>query len=77
MLSANAPKSSWLRLNLAHALLLSGRRDQAISIYLNGSIGDDDPAKKWRKDITEDFKILRTKGYSSKAMDDIERKLPE
>jgi tetratricopeptide (TPR) repeat protein len=58
-----APKLSWIRLNNAHALMLSGNREAARSIYVSGLTLGPKEADAWRSDILKDFDTLRRRGF--------------
>jgi predicted Zn-dependent protease len=76
-LSNNAPNTSWLRLNLAHALLFSGQRDEARKIYMNGLSADVASKEMWKQSIVQDFATLRSRGFPVEAMDGIEKEMQD
>lgn len=63
--TALAPDLLWIKANLAHALLFSGRADEAKQIYLGNkgkSLRDNIP---WEAEIHKDFDVLRKAGLES------------
>jgi tetratricopeptide (TPR) repeat protein len=74
-LAGDTPGMTWLKINLAHGLMLSGEVDEARSFYLAVlSVGGED-GQKWRSSIRGDFKELRDQGLERPLMGDIERLL--
>lgn len=53
-----APQLDWVRLNYAHALMLSGDRDAARRIYVAGMSLPPHEAEKWKTSIRKDFDTL-------------------
>jgi len=70
--TAIAPQLDWLRLNYAHALMLSGDAEAARTIYLGGLAQAGDKADAWRKGIQSDFAELKSRGLSHRLMGEIE-----
>ena len=66
---AITPDEAWVRINLAHALLLLGRAAEAKALYEQVSAI---PNKPWRQIIVEDFGKLRKAGVTHSLMLTIE-----
>ena len=67
-----SPQLDWVKLNYAHALLLSKDRknhEAARQIYLLIDSGND---AKLKSQIAQDFNVLRKRGYASDMMAEIE-----
>jgi hypothetical protein len=73
-LSRGNPKLGWLNLNLAHALLISGKSLEAEAIYLNGFHGDRN-STEWGGAIEADFRDMRLRGLPTEPMDGVEQRL--
>jgi tetratricopeptide (TPR) repeat protein len=69
---AITPEEPWVRINLAHALLLLGRAAEAKAIYVQVAAI---PNKPWRQIIVEDFGKLRKAGVTHSLMPTIEAAL--
>lgn len=70
-----APKLDWVRLNYAHALMFSGERDKARSIYLDGFSSASKDAEKWKDAIRTDFDKLRQRRLEKSLMVEISSRL--
>ena len=66
---AITPDEAWVRINLAHALLLLGRAAEAKALYEQVAAI---PNKPWRQIIVEDFGKLRKAGVTHSLMPTIE-----
>jgi tetratricopeptide (TPR) repeat protein len=69
---AITPDEPWVRINLAHALLLLGRGTEAKALYEQVAAI---PNKPWRQIIVEDFGKLRKAGVTHSLMPTIEAAL--
>jgi tetratricopeptide (TPR) repeat protein len=66
-----APNLSWISLNYAHALMLSGDREAAKAIYLAVHKPVPQEIEAWKASLEKDFKTLRSRGIEDPLMDDI------
>ena len=66
--AALAPQLDWVHLNLAHAFLLSDRKDEARAIYLDPQRLGSPEGAKWKADILQDFETLKSRKIASEAM---------
>ncbi len=66
------PKPLWLKTNLAHALMLQDKREEATAIYLQYR-GEKINGKLWEEVILADFMELKSKGIAHPQMAEIER----
>ena len=72
---ALAPDLVWLQINRADALMMLGQTDAARTIYLRYQAIANDGAgggKSWKQDVVADFAELRTHGFTSPLMTEIE-----
>jgi predicted Zn-dependent protease len=69
------PNAMWVYTNLAHSLLLSGRRNEAIEIYLRYKGQFVFPNQTWESAINNDFDDLNKHGISDPNMPYIRRLL--
>ena len=69
---ALAPDQVWLQANRAHALMLLGRTNEALAIYLEyrGKVTHDN--KFWEQEVRDDFAALRKIGITNTTMDEVE-----
>jgi tetratricopeptide (TPR) repeat protein len=70
-----APQLSWIKLNLAHALMFSGvpgATVEAKGIYLEGLAQTGEAADQWKKSIRDDFAELRKQGLAQDLMKEVE-----
>jgi tetratricopeptide (TPR) repeat protein len=70
-----APKLSWIRLNYAHALMLSGDREAARAIYVSGLTLGPKEADAWKSSILKDFDTLRRRGIEDGLMVEVASRL--
>lgn len=63
-----APKLSWIRMNYAHALMLSGNREAAMAIYVSGLTLGPKEADAWKSGVLKDFDALRKGGFKDGLM---------
>jgi tetratricopeptide (TPR) repeat protein len=69
---AVTPDEPWIRINLAHALLLLGRTTEARALYERIAAM---PNKRWKQMVVEDFGKLRKAGVTHSLMPTIEAAL--
>jgi hypothetical protein len=70
-----APRLSWIKLNYAHALMLSGDREVARDIYMSGLTLGLKEADEWRSSILKDFDALRKRGFEDGLMAEVANRL--
>jgi hypothetical protein len=70
------PTAEWIEVNLAHALLLSGRQQEAIEHYMKARKGTFGP-RSILDATREDFDILKGLGFGHPAMDAILKQMAE
>jgi tetratricopeptide (TPR) repeat protein len=66
-----APNLSWLRLNYAHALMLSGKREKARELYKRGLSQSEAETKNWRDSMAKDFAFLRSRKLDDPLMEEV------
>lgn len=66
-----APNLNWIRLNYAHALMLSGDREAASTQYLTGLKLSHKEMEAWKAAIEKDFETLRKTGIEDPLMREI------
>ncbi len=69
------PGKTWIHLNKAHALMLSGQREAALETYLAHKSDMVSPSLSWTDAIRLDFATLRKAGRISTIMEEVEAKL--
>ena len=70
------PDLAWIEQNLAHALLLSGKQDEAIKLYMK--IRKARAFNRSMVDATkDDFEVLRALGFTNPAMETILKQMAE
>ena len=69
---AIAPDEPWVRINLAHALLLLDRATEAKALYEQVAAI---PNKLWKQTVVDDFGKLRKAGVTHSLMPTIEAAL--
>lgn len=69
------PKNDAVRLNLAHALMFSGRTEESRKGYLEGLQGASDQVQPWKKAVLDDFTQLRQFGLGHELMTEVERRM--
>ncbi|UFZ04758.1 TIR domain-containing protein [Bradyrhizobium ontarionense] len=67
-----SPQLDWVRLNYAHALMLSGDTDTARTVYRQLSQAAPDDAAGLRRQMREDFAVLRQRGHVHPLMAELE-----
>jgi tetratricopeptide (TPR) repeat protein len=72
-----APKFDWVKLNYAHALMLSGRREQAKEIYLATGAFSAEAARNWKSQIFEDFEEMKKRHISDSLMTEVSTRFNE
>jgi tetratricopeptide (TPR) repeat protein len=70
-----APKHDWVKLNYAHALMLSGQREQAKEIYLAAGGLSAEAARKWKAQILADFEEMKKRRIDDSLMAEIRARL--
>ncbi len=65
------PSELWIEGNLAHALLLQGRQDEAREIYLRNIGTSPFDGAFWLQVITDDFDKIRAQGLATDALEAI------
>jgi tetratricopeptide (TPR) repeat protein len=65
-----APKLDWVKLNYAHALMLSGHQEQAKEIYLTGAFSAE-ALPNWKSQIFEDFEEMEKRHISDTLMTEV------
>jgi tetratricopeptide (TPR) repeat protein len=68
---ALAPKLDWLKRNHAHALMLSGKTDQAKEIYLGTGALSSEPAQQWQSEVLKDFADMKKRRIGNSLMAEI------
>lgn len=73
------PHTPGAHLNHAHALMLTGNRDEALRIYLEGPgpAAGDGPLKAWRAEVLDDFQSLLAQGVSDALMTEVAHRFPQ
>jgi tetratricopeptide (TPR) repeat protein len=66
-----APGLDWVKLNYAHALMLSGQREQAKEIYLAAGALSAEAAQKWKGAILADFEEMKKRRLDDSLMAEI------
>lgn len=66
-----APGLDWVKLNYAHALMLSGQREQAKEIYLAAGALSAEAAQKWKGAILADFAEMKKRRLDDSLMAEI------
>ena len=66
-----APNLIWVRLNYAHALMLSGKREKAKELYKEGLSLSEAEAKNWRESMANDFAFLRSRKLDDPLMKEV------
>ena len=67
-----SPQLDWVSLNYAHALMLSGARDEALEIYHRIDKLPPEAAKKLKEQAIKDFADLRKRGHVHAMMAEVE-----
>jgi tetratricopeptide (TPR) repeat protein len=70
-----APGLDWVKLNYAHALMLSGQREQAKEIYLAAGALSAEAAQKWKGQILADFEEMKKRRIDDSLMAEIRAQL--
>jgi tetratricopeptide (TPR) repeat protein len=70
-----APGLDWVKLNYAHALMLSGQREQAKDIYLAAGALPAEAAQKWKGTILADFEEMKKRRIDDSLMAEIRAQL--
>jgi tetratricopeptide (TPR) repeat protein len=70
-----APGLDWVRLNYAHALMLSGQREQAKEIYLAAGALSAAAAQQWKDAILADFEEMKKRRIDDSLMAEIRAQL--
>jgi len=71
------PNQLWIETNLAHGLLMSGKTDEAMEVYLRNVGKKVNDSEVWEQTITADFRILRGAGIAMPKMEQVQAKLLE
>jgi hypothetical protein len=69
------PELSWVQINKAHALMLSGKTQQALEIYQGLISGPD--AADFKQSIRTDFQQLRSLGLNAPLMETVEKNIKD
>jgi hypothetical protein len=72
-----APKFDWVKLNYAHALMLSGHQEQAKEIYLATGAFSAEAARNWKSQIFGDFEEMKKRHISDSLMTEVSTRFNE
>jgi tetratricopeptide (TPR) repeat protein len=72
-----APRLDWVRLNYAHALMMSGEPQQAKQIYLMTGALSAEAARAWSSQIRDDFAEMKKRRISDGLMTEISTRFNE